>query len=218
MEFDAGDLVTVELALDRDVVDVVVLDRGEHAAEVADDTVLPAVEDGVAAHDVGPDVLPVPADPAGGEHRLELVLVAGLVAAQGGEVVAGRDLLAERDRRALGVVDDVVLDDPALRPVRADQAGLVGGRRCPRSRGVGQFETGDGDVVEVVLDGVEHGSAHVDLDQLGVGIGTGEVCPDGGVIGAHLGMPDQPGLVRVPNRVESRRSSRRPSRFAVAGR
>ena len=98
VELDAGDLVAVELPLDRDVVDVVVLDGGEHAAEVTDDAVLAAVVDGVAAHDVGADVLPVPADLTGGEHRLELVLVAGLVAAQGGEVVTGGDLLADGDR------------------------------------------------------------------------------------------------------------------------
>src|SRR5579862_4384314 len=48
VQLDPGDLVAVELALERDVVDVVVLDRGEDAAEVAHDAVLPAVEDRVA--------------------------------------------------------------------------------------------------------------------------------------------------------------------------
>src|SRR5579859_4015742 len=76
VQLDAGDLVTVELALERDVVDVVVLDGGEGAAEVADDAVLPAVEDGVAPDQVRADVLAVPAGLPGGEHRLELVLVA----------------------------------------------------------------------------------------------------------------------------------------------
>ena len=98
VELDAGDLVAVELPLDRDIVDVVVLDGGEHTTEVTDDAVLAAVVDGVAAHDVGADVLAVPTDLAGGEHRLELVLVAGFVAAQGGEVVAGGDLLTDGDR------------------------------------------------------------------------------------------------------------------------
>ena len=166
VELDAGDLVAVELALEGDVVDVVVLDRREHAAEVADDAVLAAVVDGVAADDVRADVLPVPADLAGGEHRLELVLVAGLVLARGRVVVARRGLLAERDGRALRVVDDVVLDDPALRPVRPDEAGLVGGRRGPGRRGVRQLEAAHGDVVDVVLGGVEDRPAHVDLDEL----------------------------------------------------
>src|SRR5579864_9556727 len=117
VQLDAGDLVTVELALERDVVDVVVLDRGEDAAEVTDDAVLPAVEDRISPDHVRADVLAVPADLAGGEHGLELVLVAGLVAAQRRVVVARGGLLAERDSGALGIVDRVVLDDPAPRPV-----------------------------------------------------------------------------------------------------
>ena len=81
VQLDAGDLVAVELALERDVVDVVVLDGGERAAEVADDAGLSAVVDDVATDDVRADVLPVPTDLAGGEDGLELVLVSGLVAA-----------------------------------------------------------------------------------------------------------------------------------------
>src|SRR6188472_4591977 len=97
VELDASDLVSVELSFEGDVVDVVVLDRGEHTAEVADDAVLAAVVDGVAADDVGADVLPVPADLAGGEHRLQLVLVSGLVPAYRRGVVAGGGFLADRD-------------------------------------------------------------------------------------------------------------------------
>src|SRR5664279_508948 len=52
VQFDATDLVAVELALHRDVPDVVVLDGGENAAEVPDDAVLPAVVDPVATDDV----------------------------------------------------------------------------------------------------------------------------------------------------------------------
>ena len=201
VQLDAGDLVAVELALERDVVDVVVLDRREHAAEVADDAVLAAVVDRVAADDVRADVLAVPADLAGGEHRLELVLVAGLVAAQRRVVVARRGLLAERDGRALRVVDDVVLDDPALRPVGADEAGLVGGRRGPRAGGLRQLEAAHGDVVDVVLGGIEDGAAHVDLDELRVRVGAVEVRPDRRVVRADLGVPDEPGLLRVADPV-----------------
>ena len=74
--------------------------------------------------------------------------------------------LADGDRRALRVVDAVVLDDPALGPVRADQAGLVGGRRRPRGGGLGELEPADGDVVEVVLGRVEDRAADVDLDDV----------------------------------------------------
>ena len=61
---------------------------------------------------------------------------------------------------------DVVLDDPALAPVRADQADLLGGRRRPGRGGVAQREAAHGDVVPARLVRIEHGPAHVDLDQL----------------------------------------------------
>src|SRR5581483_6951752 len=197
VQLDAGDLVAVELALEGDVVDVVVLDRGEHAAEVADDAFLPAVEDRVAPDHVRADVLAVPADLAGGEHGLELVLVAGFVAAQRRVIVACRGLLAERDSRAPRVVDRVVLDDPALGPVRADEPGLVRGRRGPRARRLGQFEAAYGDVVEVVLGRIEHRPAHVDLHQFGVRVGAAEVRPDRRRVVADLGVPDEAGLPGV---------------------
>ena len=45
------------------------------------------------------------------------------------------------------VADDVVLDDPALAPVRADKADLLGRGRRPGSGGVAQGEAAHGDVV-----------------------------------------------------------------------
>ena len=201
VELDASDLVPVELALGRDVVDVVVLDGGEHRPEMADDAVLAAVEDRVATYDVRADVLPVPPDLPGGEHGLELVLVAGLVAAKGRVVVPGRRLLAERDRRALRVVDEVVLDDPALRPVGSDQARLVRGRGRPRCGGLGHLEPAHRDVVEVVLDGMEDRAAHVDLDELDRWVGALEVCPDRRRLVPDLGVPDVSCLVDVGDRL-----------------
>src|SRR5512133_1881124 len=111
-------------------------------------------------------MLTVPADLPGGEHRLELVLVARLVKSQRRVVVARGDLLADRDGRALRVVDDVVLDDPALGPVRPDQAGLVGRRRGPGAGGLGELKPTDSDVVEVALDRIEDRAPYVDLDEL----------------------------------------------------
>src|ERR1700759_40418 len=81
VQLDAGDLVSVELALERDVVDVVVLDRGEDAAEGADEPVLPEVKDVFRPTPGRADVLAFPADLQAGEHCLDLVLVALLVAA-----------------------------------------------------------------------------------------------------------------------------------------
>ncbi|SCM77711.1 hypothetical protein KL86PLE_60026 [uncultured Pleomorphomonas sp.] len=98
-------------------------------------------------------------------------------------------------------MDDVVLDDPALRPVGADQSGLVGGRRRPRRGGMRQLEAANGDVVEVMLDGVEDRAAHVDLDQLGIRVRTLEIGPDGRRVFADLGIPDGTRPVGVLDRL-----------------
>src|SRR4029453_9474898 len=164
---------------------------------MADDAVLATVVNGVAGPDGGSGVLTVPADLPRSEHRLELVLVARLVKAQRRIVVAGGDLLADRDGRALRIVDDVVLDDPAFRPVRPDQAGLVGGRRRPGAGGLGEFKTANGDVVEVMLDRVEHGAPYVDLDELLVRIGALEVAPNGGLLITYLCVPDELRLLGI---------------------
>ena len=151
-------------------------------------------------------MLAIPTDLPGGENRLELVLVARLVKSQRRVVAARRGFLAEGDGRALRVVDDVVLDDPALGPVRPDQAGLVGRRRCPGTRGLGEFKPADGDVVEVVLDRVEDRAPYVDLDELVVRIRALEVGPD-----RRLVCPDFCGVVLVdfmPRSVRSDGASR----------
>ena len=60
-------------------------------------------------------------------------------------------------------MDHIVLDDPALGPVGADESGLVGGGRGPRAGRLRELEAAYGDVVDVVLGGGEHRLAHVDL-------------------------------------------------------
>ena len=52
MQFDPADLVAVELALERNVVDVVVLNDRENAPEVSDNAGLTTIEDGVSTDDV----------------------------------------------------------------------------------------------------------------------------------------------------------------------
>ena len=99
-------------------------------------------------------------------------------------------------------MDEVVFDDPALGPVRTDQAGLVRGRRRPGGCGLGQLEPADGDVVEVMLRRVEDRAADVDLDQFGVRVSALEVGPDRGLVRADLGVPDQLGLRGVANPVD----------------
>ena len=98
-------------------------------------------------------------------------------------------------------MDHVVLDDPALGPVRADQARLVRGGRRPRAGGLRQLEAADGDEVEVVLGRVEDRAPHVDLDQLRVRVRALEVRPDRRRVVADLGVPHVPRLLRVPDPV-----------------
>src|SRR5690606_28751373 len=121
----------------------------------------------------------------------ELVLVAGLVHPRGGEVVAGADLLAQRHRGALGTVDDVVLDDPALGPVRPDQPRLVRRGWSPGCGRVGQLEPANGHVVHVVVDRVEDRPTYVDLDQGLAGVHAGEPRQQDRLRVVHLGVPHQ---------------------------
>ena len=67
----------------------------------------------------------------GAEHRFHLVLVARFLAVPHREVVPGGRLLANADGAALGVVQDVVFNDPALAPVRAEHPWLIRRRRGP---------------------------------------------------------------------------------------
>ena len=98
-------------------------------------------------------------------------------------------------------MDHVVLDDPALGPVGADEPGLVGSGRGPRAGRLRELEAAYGDVVDVVLGGGEHRLAHVDLRELGVGVGAAEVGPDRRGVRADLGVPDEPGLLGVAHPV-----------------
>ena len=127
---------------DVDVVDGVAGDGAEAAAQAADDARLFAVGDGVVADDVVADGLLVPAVCKRALDGLDVAL-GGI----GRRVVPLVAVLAQRDARADRVADHVVLDDPALAPVRADQADLLGGGRRPGGGGVAQREAAHGDVV-----------------------------------------------------------------------
>ena len=63
----------------------------------------------------------------------------------------------------------------------------------------------DGDVVDVVLGGVEHGPPDVDLDETLVGVGVLEVRPDRRRVWADLRVPDVCRLVGVVDRHRARR-------------
>ncbi len=72
----------------------------------------------------------------------------------------------------------VVFDDPAIRPVRADHAPLLRGRRRPISSGLRHFKATHGDVVDMVAGREEACATNTDLHQFLIRIGTLEIRPD----------------------------------------
>ena len=92
------------------------------------------------------------------------------------------------------MADHVVLDDPALAPVGADQADLLGRGRGPGRRGLAQGEAAHGDVVPAGRVGVEHRPADVDLHQSLVGVDARELGVEARRLLADLGEPEGPQL------------------------
>ena len=186
VEFDAGHFGPDEQPPHVDVVDRIARDGAEHGAHAADDARLLAVRNVVVAHDVVADVLLRPAVFQGALDRLDVAfgrVLRGVV-----PLVA---VLAERDADADRVADRVVLDDPALAPVGADQADLLGGGRRPGRGRVLHREAAHRDVIDPRLLGIEHRLAHVDLDVLPVGIDVLELRPDRGLRFVSLSEPER---------------------------
>ena len=202
MEFDASDLPSEEFTLQRNVMDMVMLDTAECAAHMSDDGILAALVDVVIAYDMTADQPLFPTDATGLEHSLQLVLVAGLAFGFRPLVVAGRDFLAQRHRREFGVMQYVVFDNPAIRPVRTDHAPLLRGRRRPITGGLRHFKTAHSDVVDMVAGREEARTTNADFHQFRIRIGTLEICPDrcGAGMLVHFGMPHITGTVRIRHR------------------
>ena len=152
VHFDAADLGACQVLAVVDVVDMIVLDDGEHAAQMADDTGLAAVMNVASADDVRTDLLFGPAFPL----RLQDAVALGLRAVfqlleKPFVVVVWLQIFAEGDAGAFGIGDFAVLDDPAFGPVRADHAFLIGGRRRPLGCGAADCKSGEGDVADAFL-------------------------------------------------------------------
>ena len=191
VQLDAAQLVPVKLVPGADAEDLVAVNFAERRPHVPHDAVLSAVVDLIPPHDVRADLFFAPADRERLEHRFQLVLVARLSAPFGEVVVARRLLFAQTDAAALGVVDDIVFDHPALAPVGADDAPLLGrGRRPGRCR-LRHLKAADGDVVYPRPLGEEACLAHVELDEGGVGVGTLEVGVQHRLLFARLRIPAQ---------------------------
>ena len=199
VHLDAGNLGTAQLHHVVDVVDVVVLDQREHAAHASDDAALLTVVDVAATDDVPADLLFEPAVVLAAADGVALHLGRALDMPGGEVVVVVRIVvLAQRDARALAVADLAVLDDPALGPVRADHAVLVGGGRRPCGRGLGDGEAADRDVADPGFGWHEAFAAHVDLHVLLVGVPPLEVRVDHGLAAVLFRIPLVDGGFRLP--------------------
>ena len=113
-------------------------------------------------------------------------------------VVLGVAVLAQADAAALAAPDRAVLDDPALGPVRADQAVLIRRRRGPGGGALVDVKAGDGDVVQAVLVRHEAVAPHEDFDLLGIGVQLVEVGVQHGLAAVLLGVPLPGGFFLVP--------------------
>ena len=115
MELDAGNFSAAKFHHVIDVMNVVVFDDGENSAHTTDDAALLAVVDVVAADDVAADVLLEPAVVLSSADCITLHLRGALKMLICEVVVVLRiQILAEADAGALGEVNFVVFDDPAL--------------------------------------------------------------------------------------------------------
>ena len=115
VELDAGNFGAAQFHHVVDVVDVVVFDDGEDCAHAADDAALFTVVDVVAADDVTADVFFEPAVILAAADCVTLHLCGALqVFVCEVVIVLGIQVFAEADAGALGEVDFVVFDDPAL--------------------------------------------------------------------------------------------------------
>jgi len=186
VELDARHLRAGEQPPHVDVVDGVAGDHAERGAEAADDAGLFAVRNGVVADDVVADVFLGPGDRVGMGPLDGLDVAFGRI---GRSIVKLVAVFPERNAGADRVADDVVLDDPAFAPVRADQADLLGCRRRPGRGCMAHREAAHGDEVPSRLVGIEHGPADVDFDQLLVRVRAGELRPDRCLVLVHLGEP-----------------------------
>ena len=148
MELDTGDFSAGKKLAHMNIVNGIAGDVAEDRAQAADDPCLFAVRDGVVAHNVTANRLPGPAELRSSFDGFDVAL--------GGirrSVVPLVAVFSQRYAAANRVADDIVFNDPALAPVRADNANLLGCRRRPRCCCLAKNESANGDVVDAVLSG-----------------------------------------------------------------
>ena len=199
VHLDAGNLRAPQLHHVVDVVDVVVLNKGEHASHPADDASLLAVVDVAPPHDVAANLFLQPAVVLSPAHGVPLHLGRAFHMFGGEVVIVVRVVVfAQGDARAFGVGNVAVLNNPPLGPVWANHPILIGGGRGPGGGCLGDSKPADGDVVHPGLRGNKALPAHVDLHVFPVGISPLEVGVKHGLVPFLLGIPLVDRGLRLP--------------------
>ena len=199
VHFDAGDLRAAQLHHVVDMVDVIVLDDGEHAAHPSDDSSLFTMVNIAAADDVAAHLLLQPSVVLAPADSVPLHLGGTFYVFSGKVMVIFRiQIFPQRNAGTFAVADFTVLDDPASGPVGADHAVLVGGGRRPGGGGFGDEKTADGYVTDTGFGRHETFPADVDLHLLPVGILSLEIGVDDRLAAFLFGIPFVNGSLRFP--------------------
>jgi len=127
MNLDTCLLAPAKHSADMNIVNDIVGNGAEHRPQRADQAGLLAMRDFVAPHDVMADILLRPALRQATFNRLDVT--ARCIRRRIVPLIA---VLAQRDPRASRIANVVLLDNPPLAPVRADQPDLLSRRRRPR--------------------------------------------------------------------------------------
>ena len=190
VQLDARGFRAAQLGGGADMMDMAVLNGGEDRAHAADDAGLLAVVHLAAADDVVADLFLQPAVILPAAHRVALHLGRALDMLRIEiHVILRIPVFSQRDAAAFAVADFAVLDDPALRPVGADEAVLIGGGRRPGRGRLVQHEAGHRDAVDTVLAGHEDVPADGNLGIFLVGIQAVEIGVQDSLVPVLLGIP-----------------------------
>ena len=93
-------------------------------------------------------------------------------------IIACTALFSNADAAAFGIVDVIILYDPAFGPVLPQQPLLHGGGRRPGSGGMHHFEPTNGDVIQACLLREKAELPYIDLHLFRIGIGSLEIGVD----------------------------------------
>ena len=168
---------------------------------MAHHAVLSAIVNLVVTDDMGSDFFLAPANLQGAEHGLHLILIAGLAVPSGAQVMSCGGFLADTDAAALGIVDNIVFNDPALAPVSSKKAGLIRRRRRPGAGGLFHFKAAYRNIVHPRLFRVKAAFPHIDFHQLPVGIRALEISVNCGIFLIYLRIPLVNGILRMQDRL-----------------